>query len=296
MPIRNVPYWLDRFPKSRRPSYPRLHGNVETTVAIVGGGLTGCACAWSFAAAGVKVVLLEADAIGGGATTRGLGLVREDFDASFQETAALHGLRSARTLWQAMRRASLDFPAAIRRLEIKCDLAPADLLMFARARRRRRPPVAAGVPEPPRRRARSQLGDAGDAGARDRRRRRRGDPDARRHARSVSRVCRVRVGRRRSRRGAAREVSRPPDPRRPETGRDHDRGRHGARRHRRDRDRRARSPTCGRCGGISRRGTATRSSPNRCRRRSGATSDAARPPCATARRRRTCCAGCARTV
>jgi glycine/D-amino acid oxidase-like deaminating enzyme len=132
MPIRNVPFWLDRFPKSRRPSYPKLHGNLETTVAIVGGGLTGCACAWSFAAAGVKVVLLEADAIGGGATTRGLGLVREDYDASFQETSALHGLRSARTLWQAMRRASLDFSAAIRRLQIKCDLAPADLLIFAR--------------------------------------------------------------------------------------------------------------------------------------------------------------------
>ena len=132
MPIRNVPFWLDRFPKSRRPTYPRLQGNLETTVAIVGGGLTGCACAWSFAAAGVKVVLLEADAIGGGATARGLGLVREDFDASFQETSTLHGLRSARTLWQAMRRASLDFSAAIRRLQIKCDLAETDLLIFAR--------------------------------------------------------------------------------------------------------------------------------------------------------------------
>jgi glycine/D-amino acid oxidase-like deaminating enzyme len=132
MPIRNVPYWLDRFPKSRRPSYPRFHGNLETTVAIVGGGLTGCACAWSFAAAGVKVVLLEAEAIGGGAATRGAGLVREDFDASFQETATLHGLRSARTLWQTMRRASLDFSAAIRRLRIRCDLEAADLLIFAR--------------------------------------------------------------------------------------------------------------------------------------------------------------------
>jgi glycine/D-amino acid oxidase-like deaminating enzyme len=128
MPIRNLPYWLDRFPKSRRPSYPRLQGNLETTVAIVGGGLTGCTCAWSFAAAGVKVVLLEAEAIGGGATARGSGLVREDFDASFQETAGLHGLRSARALWQAMRRASLDYPAAIRRLQIRCDLAPSDLL------------------------------------------------------------------------------------------------------------------------------------------------------------------------
>ena len=282
MPIRNVPYWLDRFPKSRRPSYPRLHGNLETTVAIVGGGLTGCACAWSFAAAGVKVVLLEADAIGGGATARGPGLVREDFDASFQETSALHGLRSARTLWQAMRRASLDFPAAIRRLEVKCDLAPADLLIFARrdadaARQLQR--------EYQGRRdggAGTQLGDAGRAGARDGPRGRRGDPDPRRRARSVSRVRGVCRGRRRPRRRALRQVSRPPDPRRTEAGRDHDCRGHRPRRHGADCDRRLRSPTCGRCGVISRPGTATRSSPNRCRRRSVATSAAGRRPCATA--------------
>jgi glycine/D-amino acid oxidase-like deaminating enzyme len=35
-------------------------------------------------------------------------------------------------LWQTMRRASLDFPAALRRLAVKCDLAPQDLLTFSR--------------------------------------------------------------------------------------------------------------------------------------------------------------------
>lgn len=95
---------------------------------MIGGGLTGCACAATFAGAGVKTALLEADRIGGSATAGSIGLVREDFDASFQETAAAHGLRAARTLWQGMRRASLDFAAAVRRLNIKCDLAPRDLL------------------------------------------------------------------------------------------------------------------------------------------------------------------------
>jgi glycine/D-amino acid oxidase-like deaminating enzyme len=130
--IRHVPFWLDRFPKSRRPSHPRLTGEHETRVVIVGGGLTGCACAWSFAAAGVPVALLEADRLGSGATAGALGLLREDFDASFQGTASAHGLRAARTLWQGMRRASLDFAAALRRLGIRCDLAPADLLHTAR--------------------------------------------------------------------------------------------------------------------------------------------------------------------
>ena len=97
-------------------------------MVVVGGGLTGCACAWSFASAGVKVVLLEADRIAGGGTAASTGLIREDFDASFQETSSAHGLRAARTLWQGVRRASLDFAAAIKRLNIKCDLVPQDLL------------------------------------------------------------------------------------------------------------------------------------------------------------------------
>jgi glycine/D-amino acid oxidase-like deaminating enzyme len=133
MPTRAVPLWVDRFPKTRRPSYAQLRGDVETGVVIVGGGLTGCACAWSFASAGIRTVLLEADTIGGGAAARGAGLVREDFDASFHETAERHGVRAARTLWQSMRRASLDFPAALRRINVKCDLAPQDLLAFVPA-------------------------------------------------------------------------------------------------------------------------------------------------------------------
>jgi glycine/D-amino acid oxidase-like deaminating enzyme len=129
---RHVPLWLDRFPKSRRPSSPRFHGQLETDVVVVGGGLTGAACAWSFSAAGVKTVMLEADRLGVGATAGSLGLIREDFDSSFQDTASAHGLRAARILWQGLRRASLDFAAAIRRLNIRCDLTPQDFLVVAR--------------------------------------------------------------------------------------------------------------------------------------------------------------------
>ena len=131
--IRHSPYWLDRFPKARRPSYPRQRGHLDTGIVIVGGGLTGAACAASFAAAGVKIVLLEADRIGAGTTAGSTGLLREDFEGSFQATASAHGLRAARLLWQGMRRASLDFAAALRRLEVRCDLVPQDLLLVGRA-------------------------------------------------------------------------------------------------------------------------------------------------------------------
>jgi glycine/D-amino acid oxidase-like deaminating enzyme len=131
--IRHHAFWFDRYSRSRRPSYPRHRGQAEADVVIVGGGLTGAACAFAFASTGVKTVLLEADRIGAGSTAGAVGLLREDFDAAFHDTASAHGLRAARLLWQGMRRASLDFAAALRRLEIRCDLSRQDLLLIARS-------------------------------------------------------------------------------------------------------------------------------------------------------------------
>ena len=121
-------YWHESFTRSRRPAYPRFRGQATTDVVVIGGGLTGCACAVSFAAAGVKVILLEADRIGSGGTLGSAGLIREDFDTSFSDASGTVGLRAARQMWTSMRRASLDFAAVLRRLRVKCDLAPQDLL------------------------------------------------------------------------------------------------------------------------------------------------------------------------
>lgn len=129
--MKHAPYWSDRFPASRRKTYPRLRGEHHTRVAIVGGGLTGAACALTFAAAGVDAILLEAGAVGAGQISGGFGLLREGFAGSFQQTAATYGLRATRALWDGMRRGSLDLAAALRRYEIKCDLQAQDVIIVA---------------------------------------------------------------------------------------------------------------------------------------------------------------------
>ena len=126
--MRHVPYWFDRFPKSRRPSYPRLKGSHDTRVAIVGGGLTGAACALAFAGAGIDLILLESNTVGGGSTAGADGLLREGFGGSFSQVAAQHGLKYARALSEGMRRGSLDFATVLRRNNIRCELASTDLL------------------------------------------------------------------------------------------------------------------------------------------------------------------------
>jgi len=93
--------WIDRFPKSRVPSYPRQRGPLETDVAIVGGGLTGCATAYAMAAADVKVVLIESERIGRGAAGSGAGWIADDPGVSFADLQKALGLRPARRAWQA---------------------------------------------------------------------------------------------------------------------------------------------------------------------------------------------------
>ncbi|MGH9329477.1 MAG: NAD(P)/FAD-dependent oxidoreductase, partial [Vicinamibacterales bacterium] len=135
MKTRQISYWLDRFPDSRRPSWPRQRGPLKTSIAIVGGGLTGCASAYTFATAGVPVVLVEAERIGqGDGTSGGLGLLRQELDVDFHEVASTYGLRAARALWQGARRAALDFAAALRRLGVGAELTLADSITFSRLR------------------------------------------------------------------------------------------------------------------------------------------------------------------
>jgi glycine/D-amino acid oxidase-like deaminating enzyme len=50
-----------------------LHAASTFDVAVVGGGVIGCACAWAAARAGLRVALFEAQRIGAGATAAGMG-------------------------------------------------------------------------------------------------------------------------------------------------------------------------------------------------------------------------------
>ena len=75
-------------------------------VAIVGAGIIGTACAAECAQAGMRVVVIERDLIGGGATSAGMGhiVVMDDSEAQFALT------RYSQTLWNEL---SSQFPADV---------------------------------------------------------------------------------------------------------------------------------------------------------------------------------------
>src|SRR5262245_7835905 len=99
--------WVDTFPKSRRPSYPKQKGPLKTDVVIVGGGLTGCTTAYVCAASGVKVVLVEADQIGLGSSGSSIGWIADDPGLAYGDVEKAIGRRAARHTWKSWHRAAL---------------------------------------------------------------------------------------------------------------------------------------------------------------------------------------------
>ena len=100
-------------------------------MVVVGGGLTGCAVAYACAAAGLETVVLEADRVGHGSAGRGAGLLTPEPGPAFRDVAAAHGLRAARRVFEAWRRGAVEGAALLRRLKIRCDLSPHDLVLLA---------------------------------------------------------------------------------------------------------------------------------------------------------------------
>jgi glycine/D-amino acid oxidase-like deaminating enzyme len=147
--------WIDQFPKSRVPAFPRQKGVLKADAVIVGGALTGCAAAYAFAAAGVKVVLVEADQIGRGNSGSSSGWISDEPGVDFVDLEKAIGLRGARSAWQSWHRAALDMAALLRRLDVKCALEPRSTVAIAttpeqaaRLKRDQKARRAAGIDAP----------------------------------------------------------------------------------------------------------------------------------------------------
>lgn len=89
-------FWLDARPRTR--AGPALERDLETDVAIVGGGIAGAFTALHLARAGVRSVLLEADDLGRGATGRNAGFLLAEGAEGTAEVTRTHGSATAAAL------------------------------------------------------------------------------------------------------------------------------------------------------------------------------------------------------
>ena len=91
-------YWLAeaREPLSAAP----IAGREQVDVLVVGGGVTGCACALTLAESGVSVRVVEAREIAGGASGRNGGFALRGAAMAYDVARERLGVDRARRLWQ----------------------------------------------------------------------------------------------------------------------------------------------------------------------------------------------------
>lgn len=99
-------------------SRPALSGTVEADICIVGAGLAGLSCAYELAKAGRSVIVLEANAVGWGASGRNGGFVGPGYARGYASIAAAIGEDPARALFELSIEGMRFVSDAIRDLDI----------------------------------------------------------------------------------------------------------------------------------------------------------------------------------
>jgi gamma-glutamylputrescine oxidase len=104
------------------PKYPVLEDNIIADVCIVGGGFAGLSSAIELADRGYKVVVLEANHIGFGASGRNGGQIIAGLACEQGVIENALGFEAAKTVW-GMTLEALDLVRErVKRFDIKCDL------------------------------------------------------------------------------------------------------------------------------------------------------------------------------
>lgn len=133
---RHLSLWFDQRAAAGDPLTPRapLDGNIEADVAVVGGGLTGLWTAWYLLEhdPGLRIVVLEKEIAGFGASGRNGGWCSALFPRSTRSLAQTHGHDAA----IRQRRAMIDTVDEVGRASaaagIDCDFVKGGTLVFAR--------------------------------------------------------------------------------------------------------------------------------------------------------------------
>jgi len=118
--MKEHPFWLDTLP-AWTPAPQDLPGRVD--VAIIGGGYTGLSAGRELAQRGAQVAVLEANAIGWGASSRNGGMVLTGLKVGAGKLVARFGLHTARELFCTSIEAINYVEEVIRDQHISCDFA-----------------------------------------------------------------------------------------------------------------------------------------------------------------------------
>ncbi len=107
----------------RGPAETALAGDVEADVCVVGGGIAGCSTALHLAERGYRVVLLEAERVGYGASGRSGGQIIPGYASGMEKLSAQLGRADAKRLWDFSIEGIELTRGLIARHRVDCDLS-----------------------------------------------------------------------------------------------------------------------------------------------------------------------------
>ena len=117
-----APSWYEASVRRSLPA-AALAGDIEADVCVVGAGIAGCSTALHLAERGFRVVLLEAERAGFGASGRSGGQLIPGYASSQQKLIAQLGRDDARRLWDFTLEGVDLLRERVRRHAIECDLS-----------------------------------------------------------------------------------------------------------------------------------------------------------------------------
>jgi len=128
LPKEPTSYWIDSTNFDETIS---LKENIETDVAIVGGGITGITTGYLLAKEGYKVTLLEADRVFQGTTGHTTAKVTSQHGLIYNELIEHVGEKSARQYFDFNERAREFIETIVSENQLDCDFEKQDAILYA---------------------------------------------------------------------------------------------------------------------------------------------------------------------
>lgn len=116
---------------TKMPKFPALSRSTHADVCIIGGGLTGIMSAYLLAKAGRRVVLLEKDRIGSGATGVTTGFLTQALDTDLHDLIKMEGEENARKVVASHGKAIDLIERIVADEEIECEFVRVSNFLYA---------------------------------------------------------------------------------------------------------------------------------------------------------------------
>ncbi len=115
----------------KMPAFPKLTGMRSADVCIIGAGLTGVLTAYHLAQMGKKVIVLEKEKVGAGATGVTTGFLTQAIDTDIQDLVEMLGEKDAKIVLDSHGKATDIIETIVKEERIDCEFVRCDNTLYA---------------------------------------------------------------------------------------------------------------------------------------------------------------------